>query len=97
MKTQLPTFLTLNEVSRHTGQPPSRVSAALDAGLITAAGRAGAHKAAAVIFNSEQLPSIAAALASGSPAPRAIAQSANPLQVIEKFEALTRAAQEAGK
>ncbi len=91
------TYLTQSELCRLTGQPASRISAALESGLITAAGRAGAHKAAAVIFASEQLPSIRAALASGSPAPRASVQSANPLQVIEKFEALTRAAQEVGK
>jgi len=58
-------FLTLNELSRSAGVPASRVNAAVEAGLISPAGRAGSNKNSPLIFSSEDLPRLKDALLSG--------------------------------
>jgi hypothetical protein len=95
---KLPTYLTANEVARETGHPASRIHAALVSGVIEAAGRAGNHKAAPVIFHRDSLPQIADAIRSGMSAKASALRTAktggacqNVRDVMEKFEALQRA------
>jgi hypothetical protein len=93
-----PQFITQNELSRETGVPVSRINAAVEAGLVTPAGRAGTHKHSPVIFNREDLPAITATLTSSRPkasiAGRARHTCKNAAEVLAKAEAFFRAQEE---
>lgn len=94
-------FLSQNEVAREVGVPANRITAAVEAGLISPAGRAGNHKHAPVIFSREDLPRLKDALLGGI-SMKACAHG-NPHQcksaadVRAKHGAIIRAAREAGK
>ena len=81
--------------------PANRITAAVEAGLISPAGRAGNHKHAPVIFSREDLPRLKDALLGGISI-KACAHG-NPHQcksaadVRAKHGAIIRAAREAGK
>jgi len=62
-------FLTASELSRSTGFPLSRITAAIEAGTFQPDGRAGSHPNSAFIFDASRVEAIAASLASGNPAP----------------------------
>lgn len=95
-------FLTQNEVARQAGVPASRITSAIEAGIITPAGRAGNHKHAPVVFLESDLEDIIATLqATGRvkafAAARPPHRCANASEVRAKAEALTRARGEAAK
>ena len=51
-------FITQNELSRIVGVPASRITAAVEAGLIQPAGRGGSHSHSPVLFRTEDVPKI---------------------------------------
>ena len=86
-------FLTASELSRAINCPLSRVTHALDAGIIAADGRAGNAANAAIIFGSDRLEDIKAALDKGAPAPRPT-PSLTTAEISAKAAALNRAVEE---
>lgn len=96
MKTQ---FISQNELSREAGVPVSRVTAAVESGLIQPAGRAGTHKHSPVVFNSEDLPQLKEALLTGvsfkaSAGSQKGHKCRSAAEVKAKHAAIQRAAQE---
>lgn len=94
-------FLTLAELSRETGYPASRIQAAVEAGLIRPAGRAGNHPNSPIIFDGDEIDTIKSTLAIGF---RAHGSAAEPLkphrcrsaaEVAAKAAAFDRAKEEA--
>ena len=96
-------FTTLAELSRQAGIPANRITSAVEAGVIHAAGRAGSNHNSPIIFLTSDLPSIIEALkASGRMKAMASVTNAphrcsNASEVLEKAAALDRARKEAGK
>jgi hypothetical protein len=92
-------FISQNELSREAGVPVSRVTAAVEAGLIAPAGRAGTHKHSPVIFLREDVPALVATLTTNSAkacaTPRAGHSCASTTEVLEKAAALAKAREEA--
>lgn len=94
------TFTTLNELSRSAGVPVSRITAAITAGVITPAGRAGAGQNAAIIFCQDDVPRLVAALKTGIYAKAGTSHThrcKTPAEVLEKANALSRASQEVSR
>ena len=96
-------FISLAELSREAGIPASRIQAAVEAGLIQPAGRAGRHPNSPIIFLSADVASIVETLATTGRmkavaiAPRPAHRCRNTADILEKGAALARAKQEAGK
>ena len=94
-------FLTQNEIAREAGVPVSRLTAAIEAGLIQPAGRAGTHKHSPVIFSRDDLPRLKDALLGGlcmkGSALGHSHQCASATDVRAKHAALVRATEEAAK
>jgi hypothetical protein len=95
-------FLTQNEVARQAGVPASRITSAIEAGILTPAGRAGNHKHAPVVFLESELENIIATLqATGrvkaSATTRPPHRCRNTADIIQKGEALIRAKREGAK
>ena len=65
-----PQFITLNELSREAGLPVSRINAAVEAGVIVPAGRAGTHNHSPVLFRAGDLPQLKAALCGAAYKPK---------------------------
>ena len=94
-------FTTLAELTREAGIPASRIIAAVEAGLVTPAGRAGRHPNSPIIFLSADVASILETLkATGRmkasfTAPRPAHRCRTTADIIAKGEALKRAQGEA--
>ena len=94
-------FISLAELSREAGFPASRIQAAVEAGLIQPAGRAGRHPNSPIIFLSADVASILEALKAtgrikaGVTAPRPAHRCRTTADISEKGEALKRAKGEA--
>ena len=92
-------FTTLAELARDAGIPASRITAAVEAGLIQPAGRAGRHPNSPIVFLASEVPNIIEALkASGrmkaaATAPRPAHHCRTTSEVVEKAAALNRARQ----
>ena len=92
-------FTTLAELARDAGIPASRITAAVEAGLIQPAGRAGRHPNSPIVFLTADVPAIIEALkASGrmkaaATAPRPAHHCRTTSEVVEKAAALNRARQ----
>ena len=76
------TYLTAAELSRSLNIPQSRLTAALDAGIIAADGRAGNASNSAIIFAFDRLDAIKTAIENGTPAPQP-----TPSRDIREFSA----------
>ena len=63
------TYLTGAELCRALNIPQSRLTTALDAGIVAADGRAGGNPNSAIIFADDRLEAIRSAIASTTPAP----------------------------
>jgi hypothetical protein len=95
-------FITLAELSREAGVPASRIQAAVEQGLIQAAGRAGRHPNSPIVFLSADVHGIVETLkATGrikaTATTRPPHRCRNTADIIQKGEALIRAKQEGGK
>jgi hypothetical protein len=96
-------FISLAELSREAGIPASRIQAAVEAGLIQPAGRAGRHPNSPIIFLSADVASIVETLTTAgrmkatATAPRPPHRCRNAADILEKGAALARAKQEAAK
>ena len=92
-------FTTASELAREAGIPASRITAAVEAGLIHPAGRAGRHPNSPIVFLAADVPAIIEALkASGrmkatATAPRPAHHCRDTSEVLEKAQALNRARQ----
>jgi hypothetical protein len=89
------TYLTGAELCRALNIPQSRLTTALDAGIVAADGRAGGNPNSAIIFADDRIEAIRAALASNTPAP-----APEPLRDIAEVSAKAAAihrAKEAAK
>lgn len=94
------TFITLNELSRAAGVPVSRINAAITAGVITPAGRAGGGQNAAIIFSAEEVQRLVAALKTGIYARAGTSpkhRCKTPAEILSKADALSRASQEVSR
>ena len=95
-------FITLAELSREAGVPASRIQSAVEAGLVTAAGRAGRHPNSPIVFLAADVHSIISTLqATGrikaTATKRPAHRCTNAAEVRAKAAALGRARQEAGQ
>jgi hypothetical protein len=96
-------FISLAELSREAGIPASRIQAAVEAGLIQPAGRAGRHPNSPIIFLSADVARIVETLATTGRmkavaiAPRPAHRCHNSADIREKAAALAHAQQEVGK
>ena len=95
-------FITLAELSREAGVPASRIQAAVEQGLIQAAGRAGRHPNSPIVFLVADVTGIVETLkATGrikaTATTRPPHRCRNTADIIQKGEALIRAKQEGGK
>jgi len=61
------TFYTASELSRELGLPVSRITQAVESGLILADGRAGFNKNSPLIFDADRLETIRAILTADRP------------------------------
>ncbi len=84
------TYLTAAELSRSLNIPQSRLTSALDAGIIAADGRAGNASNSAIIFAFDRLDAIKTAIENGTPAPKPT-PSRDIREVSAKAAALHRA------
>lgn len=90
-------FTTLAELAREAGIPASRITAAVEAGLIQPAGRAGRHPNSPIIFLSADVASIVETLATAgrikatASAPRPAHRCRTTAEILEKGAALARA------
>ena len=90
-------FTTLAELAREAGIPASRITAAVEAGLIQPAGRAGRHPNSPIIFLSADVASIVETLATAgrikatASAPRPAHRCRTTAEILEKCAALARA------
>jgi hypothetical protein len=94
-----PQFITQNELSREAGIPVSRITAAVEGGIIVPAGRAGTHKHSPVIFLREDVPGLVATLTTNTAKACATTRGGHsctsPSEVLEKAAALAKAQEEA--
>jgi len=88
-------FLSASEVAREAGCSVGKVTAAVEAGILTPAGRSGTHATAAIIFERRDLETLLAALrfgtkaqASAKPAPHRCTSAAD---IVAKASALATA------
>ena len=92
-------FTTLAELARDAGIPASRITAAVEAGLIQPAGRAGRHPNSPIVFLAAEVPNIIEALKTAgrikaaATAPRPAHHCRDTSEVLEKAAALNRARQ----
>ena len=87
-------FLTASETAREIKVPVSQVLAAVEAGSLVPAGRAGSSKNAAILFLASDLPAIRAAIESGAAAAMRPHLCRSAGDVREKGEAFRRASSE---
>jgi hypothetical protein len=88
-------FISLAELSREAGIPASRIQAAVEAGLIQTAGRAGRHPNSPILFLGADVASIKATLSESANAPsRRHAVSAEGRRIKAKLAALAKARRE---
>lgn len=96
-------FISASELSREIGCSVGRILNAVETGIISPAGKAGASKNAALIFLRDDITTIKNALeAAGrfkavATAPRPPHQCRDASEVLAKAQALVRAKKEAGK
>lgn len=92
-------FITLSEMSREAGIPASRIQAAVEAGVLNPAGRAGRHPNSPIVFLAADVPSIIETLkATGrikAQAPRPAHQCRDIAEVSAKAAAIRRAKEDA--
>ena len=96
-------FITLAELAREAGIPASRVTAAVEAGLIQPAGRAGRHPNSPIVFLAADVPNIIEALKTAGrikaaaivPRPPHICRDTS--EVLAKAAALSKAREEGAK
>jgi hypothetical protein len=62
------TYFTASELSRELGIPVNRIITAVETGILAADGRAGSNKNSALIFASNRVREIEAAVSGGQPA-----------------------------
>jgi hypothetical protein len=62
------TYFTASELSRELGIPVNRIITAVETGVLAADGRAGSNKNSALIFASNRVREIEAAVSGGQPA-----------------------------
>jgi len=91
------TFLTASELSRAVNCPLSRITNAINAGRITADGRAGQGSNAPILFNSDRIEVIKAALAMSTNPTRKHAVSPEAKRIKAKVAALNKARRENSK
>ena len=90
------TYLTGAELCRALNIPQSRLTSALDAGLIAADGRAGQSASAPILFSSDRIESIRATIETSAPS-RRHALSPEDLRIKAKLANLNKARREAAK
>jgi hypothetical protein len=90
------TFLTASELSRAVNCPLSRITNAINAGRITADGRAGQGSNAPILFNSDRIEVIKAAIQTSAPT-RKHAVSPEAKRIKAKVAALNKARRENSK
>ena len=88
------TYLTASELSRAVNCPLSRITNAITAGLITADGRAGQGSNAPILFNSDRIEIIKAALAMSTNPTRKHGLSPEGKRIKAKVAALAKARRE---
>lgn len=91
-------FISASELARQAGCSVGKVTAAVEAGILTPAGRAGNHRTAAMIFMREDLETLLAVLrvdakAKATPVATNTHTCKTPSEVLEKAAALNRARQ----
>ena len=98
-----PKFVSASELARLAGCSVGKITAAVEAGLLQPAGRAGNHKTAAMIFMRDDLDNLLTALRLGGQA-RAVASIPRPAhqcrdtdEVRAKAQALQHARQEVSR
>jgi hypothetical protein len=94
-----PKFISASELAREAGCSTNKITAAVESGLLTPAGRSGNHKSAAMIFERADLENLLAAIRLGGRAKGQIAnrpphRCTNAAEVRAKGEALRRAKEE---
>jgi hypothetical protein len=89
-------FISASELSREVGCSVGRITAAVESGIITPAGRAGISKNAAVVFLRDDIAAIKSALEAAGKF-KAVAHTPRPPhicrtteEVIQKAQALIR-------
>ena len=90
------TFFTASELSRELGIPVNRIITAVETGLLAADGRAGSNKNSALIFASNRVREIEAAVGGGHPATHP-EPARDIAEVSAKAAAIHRAKQEGAK
>lgn len=95
-----PKFISASELSRVANCSVGKITAAVEAGILTPAGRAGSHRTAAMIFMREDIDTLLAVLrvdakAKATPAPTRTHICGNAAEVRMKAAALTQARREA--
>lgn len=95
-------FISASEIARQAGCSVGKVTAAVEAGILTPAGRAGNHRTAAMIFMREDLETLLAVLrvdakAKATPVANRTHICKNAAEVRAKAAALGRARMEAGQ
>ena len=89
-------FLTASELSRALNCPVSRITNLINAGLITADGRAGKAANAPILFSESRIESIRATIETSAPS-RRHALSPEDLRIKAKLANLNKARREAAK
>jgi hypothetical protein len=97
--TFVPKFISASELAREAGCSTNKITAAVESGLLTPAGRSGNHKSAAMIFMRADLENLLAAIRLGGRAKGSVPTSrphrcTNAAEVLAKGEALIRAREE---
>lgn len=94
-------FLSATQLAREAGCSVGKITAAVEAGILTPAGRSGTHATAAIIFERKDLETILAALrfgakakAAAKPAPHRCASASD---IVAKATALATAIRERRK
>ncbi len=91
-------FTSLAELSREAGIPASRIQAAVEAGLIQPAGRAGRHPNSPILFLGADVASIKATLSQSANTPTLRhAVSAEGRRIKAKLAELNKARRENSK
>jgi len=90
------TFLTASELSRAVNCPLSRITKAINAGRITADGRAGQGSNAPILFSADRTEAIKATIQTSAPS-RKHAVSAEGQRIKAKLAELNKARRENSK
>ena len=93
-------FISASELARQAGCSVGKVTAAVEAGILTPAGRAGNHRTAAMIFMREDLETLLAVLrvdakAKATPVATRTHTCNTPGEIRMKAAALNQASREA--